>query len=266
MGSFGFQRNGSPPVIVASGAWYLARRFHRFAKRGRRQGFDFGGDSCVRFTLQLALAASDAVVDGVHQAAGLEKSVFSREITNSSRRGAVVFAARSPAQPPERLLVIWDGQETSLPLNVEDAHLLPPPARLEQMSADDMLWILAAADPSAAFRAWARDQQSPENFDADLDSATPVDLDPLRRHDLQATFLHRIRRRARILAPILSPRPRKSRVSQISPLNLPVPSCAPAVIRAESVQTSTDTKSVTAVWPPGTTRLRALPRETARAA
>ena len=117
---------------------------------------------------------------------------------NDSR--TVVTLRWSPAQPPERLLVFWDGQEAFLPLNVEDAHLLPPPVRLEQMSADDMLWILAAVDPSAAFRAWARDQQSSEYFDADLDSATPVDLDPLRRHDLQATFLHRIRRRARILA------------------------------------------------------------------
>jgi hypothetical protein len=37
-------------------------------------------------------------------------------------------------------------------------------------------------------------------FDAELDSATPIDLDPLRRYDLQTTFLHRIRRRARVLA------------------------------------------------------------------
>ena len=68
------------------------------------------------------------------------------------------------------------------------------------MSADDMLWILAAVDPSAAFRAWARQQQPSDLFDTDLDSATPVDLDPLRRYDLQTTFLHRIRRRARVLA------------------------------------------------------------------
>jgi hypothetical protein len=68
------------------------------------------------------------------------------------------------------------------------------------MSADDMLWILAATDPSAAFRAWARRQKEPGPFDEDVDSAAPADLDPLRRHDLRATFLHRIRHRARILA------------------------------------------------------------------
>ena len=112
----------------------------------------------------------------------------------------VVTLHWSPAQPPERLLVCWDDHEAFLPLNVEDAHLLPPPARLEQMSADDMLWILAATDPSAAIRAWARRRQPPDSFDPDLDSATPIDLDPLRRNDLHATFLHRIRRRARILA------------------------------------------------------------------
>ena len=113
---------------------------------------------------------------------------------------SVVTLLWSPPQPPDRLLVSWDGHEAFLPLNVEDARHLPPPARLEQMSADDMLWILAAADPSAAFRAWARGQQPSDWFDTNLDSATPIDLDPLRRHDLQATFLHRIRRRARILA------------------------------------------------------------------
>ena len=112
---------------------------------------------------------------------------------------SVVTLPWLPLQPPDRLLVSWDGEEAFLPLNVEDVQQLPPPARLEQMSADDMLWILAAADPSAAFRAWARDQQPSDRFDTDVDSATPVDLNPLRRHNLQVTFLYRIRRRARIL-------------------------------------------------------------------
>ena len=113
---------------------------------------------------------------------------------------SVVTLSWSPPQPPDRLLVSWDGQEAFLPLNVEDERQLTPPEQLEQMSADDMLLILAAADPSAAFRVWARNRQSSDGFDTDLDSATPIDLDPLRRHDLQATFLHRVRRRARILA------------------------------------------------------------------
>ena len=103
------------------------------------------------------------------------------------------------AQPPDRLLVRWAEGEAFLPLNVEDSRALPPPAKLEEMSADEMLWILATVDPSAAFRAWARRQQSSELFDDEVDSATPPDLDPLRRYDLQATFLHRIRRRARVL-------------------------------------------------------------------
>jgi hypothetical protein len=103
-------------------------------------------------------------------------------------------------QPPEKLLVRWPEGEAFLGLNVEDSRHLPPPAQLDQMSADEMLWILAATDPSAAFRAWAKRQQPSDLFDSDLDSATPVDLDPLRRYDLQSTFLHRIRRRARVLA------------------------------------------------------------------
>jgi hypothetical protein len=105
-----------------------------------------------------------------------------------------------PVQPPEKLLVRWEGCEAFMPLNVEEARALPAPAALEQMSADDMLLILAASDPSAAFRAWARRQGGIGSLDEDLDSATPIDLDPLRRYDLKATFLHRIRRRAAVLA------------------------------------------------------------------
>jgi hypothetical protein len=104
-------------------------------------------------------------------------------------------------EPPHKLLVRWETLEAFLPINVEDSRALPPPTQLQNMTADDMLMILAAADPSAAFRVWAK-KQSSENFDPDLDSATPADLDPLRRYDLKATFLHRVRRRARILAQV----------------------------------------------------------------
>ena len=105
-----------------------------------------------------------------------------------------------PAQPPQKLLVAWDGQEAFLPLNVDDQRELPVPAHLERMSADDMLGILAASDPSAAFRVWAR-QLEPVS-DGELDAAVPTDLDPLRKFDLHATFLHRVRRRARVLAQV----------------------------------------------------------------
>ena len=113
---------------------------------------------------------------------------------------AAVEIAWGPVQPPERLLVQWGEHEAFLPLNVEDSRRLPPPPQLENMSADDMLLILAASDPSGVFRVWARQQRTGSDFDTDLDSAVPVDLDPLRRYDLQATYLHRIRRRARVLA------------------------------------------------------------------
>ena len=106
-----------------------------------------------------------------------------------------------PAYPPDKLLVHWEGYEAFLPLNVDDSRALPPPVQLEEMSADDMLLILASVDPSAAFRAWAKQRKLfPDTFDPDHDSAAPIDLDPLRRYDLKATFLHRVRRRARVLA------------------------------------------------------------------
>ena len=113
---------------------------------------------------------------------------------------AVAELAWSQPQPPDKLEVRWGEQSAFMPLNVEDGRALPRPAQLDDMSADDMLQILAATDPSAAFRTWARRQKMPEGFDGDLDSATPIDLDPLRRYNLQETFLHRIRNRARVFA------------------------------------------------------------------
>ena len=105
-----------------------------------------------------------------------------------------------PVQPPQKLLVRWSAGEGFWPLNVEDAQQLPPPAELSEMSADDMLLILAASDPGAAFRIWTKRRQKGEPFDDELDTAIPTDLNPLRRYDLRSTFLRRIRSRARVLA------------------------------------------------------------------
>ena len=58
--------------------------------------------------------------------------------------------AWAPLYPPARILVRWasDGArlEAFMPLNVEDSRALPPPSGMENMSADDMLEILAASD------------------------------------------------------------------------------------------------------------------------
>ena len=140
----------------------------------------------------------------IHACGRDERELLNHSSWSDMGSPAVVSLNWPPLQPPDRLLISWDGLEAFLPLNVEDPQRLPPPPRLEQMSADEMLRVLAAADPSAAFRAWASRQQTSDTFDTDLDSATPSDLDPLRRHDLQATFLHRIRRRARMLAQLRS--------------------------------------------------------------
>ena len=135
----------------------------------------------------------------IHACGRDERGLLTESSWAKTGSRSVVTLQWPPPQPPDRLLVSWGRKEAFLPLNVQDGQQLPPPERLEQMSADDMLWILAAADPSSAFRAWARGEQTSESFDTDLDSATPIDLDPLHRHDLQSTFLHRIRRRARVL-------------------------------------------------------------------
>jgi hypothetical protein len=144
----------------------------------------------------------DHLPDDWHvNACGSEESeLLSASTWHKDGCSPVVELSWALTQPPEKLLVRWIDHEAFLPLNVEDSRDLPPPVQMEHMSADDMLLILAAADPSAAFRVWAKKQEPSDLFDADLDSAIPIDLDPLRRYDLQTTFLHRIRRRARVLA------------------------------------------------------------------
>lgn len=129
-----------------------------------------------------------------------EQELFESSRWTEAGRPAIAAADWEPPEPPDKLRVEWPEGVAFLPLNVSDQSALPPPSKLESMSAEDMLGILAASDPSAAFRLWAGRKGKKSDYDEDLDSASPVDLDPLRRHDLQKTFLHRIRRRARILA------------------------------------------------------------------
>jgi hypothetical protein len=135
------------------------------------------------------------------QACGKEKRILLAALDWEERQKPATIELEWPfAQPPEKLLVHWNDHGVFWAINVEDPKRLPAPEQLEKMSADDMLQILAASDPSAAYRIWSRKQRPENPFDADLDSGTPIDLDPLRRYNLQDTFLHRIRHRARILA------------------------------------------------------------------
>ncbi len=132
------------------------------------------------------------------------RQLFSAQNWKTNSNPSTIEIAWDSIYPPEKLLVRWAGNEAFMPINVEDSKHLPPPAELEHMTADDMLLILASADPSAAFRVWAKRQRPSDLFDTELDAATPPDLDPLHRYDLQVTFLHRIRRKARILAQLRS--------------------------------------------------------------
>jgi len=136
----------------------------------------------------------------IHATGYEETPLFSSIVWINNNSPEKIEIPWEPVQPPEKLLVQWEGKEVFMPMNVEDSHQLPPPPKLEQMTAEDILWILAATDPGAAFRAWAKKQQTSEIFDSDLDSAVPIDLDPLRRYNLENTFLYRIRYRARLFA------------------------------------------------------------------
>ena len=149
----------------------------------------------------LQLEPSELPNDWCVRPAGKDvRELLTSEAWRGAGRKSRVEIAWDAVQPPEKLLVQWEDKEAFLCLNVEDRRELPPPPQLENMTADDMLGILAASDPSAAYRAWAKSQQPDNQEEDELDSAIPVDLDPLRRYDLHATFLHRVRRRARILA------------------------------------------------------------------
>lgn len=116
-------------------------------------------------------------------------------------RERVVEIPWAAYEPPERLRIDWDDRHAFLPLNVADGMALPEPSELREMTADEMLAIIAASDPGAALRAWGRRRQPADpTTDPDLDAATPIDLDPLSRYRLTDTFLHRVRRRAHVMA------------------------------------------------------------------
>ncbi|MXZ69947.1 MAG: hypothetical protein F4Z04_00360 [Acidobacteria bacterium] len=138
----------------------------------------------------------------VHACGRDERELMTDAMWREAGQPNELVADWDAAQPPDRLLVRWAQEEAFVPLNVEDSRSLPPPPKLEEMTADEMLSILATGDPSAAFRVWARRQQSSELFDENVDAAMPPDLDPLRRYGLEATFLHRIRLRARVLGQV----------------------------------------------------------------
>ena len=167
---------------------FLAATFH--AGDDRRIAFRLAPDSLPASWTVTAIGGLD---DGT--------LVLSSEGWRAEGADSSPASPWTPLMPPERLRVEWDGFHAFLPLNVADAMSLPAPSELDSMTADDMLAIIAASDPGGALRAWAiRHQPTDPSIDDDLDSATPIDLDPLSRYRLGDTFLHRVRRRARVMA------------------------------------------------------------------
>jgi hypothetical protein len=137
--------------------------------------------------------AAGGMTDGQHVISATEWQLYGG--------GSAVEVAWPAYEPPERLRIDWADQHAFLPLNVADAMSLPEPSELREMTADEMLAIIAASDPGAALRAWGhRRQPADPTIDPDVDAATPIDLDPLSRYRLTDTFLHRVRRRAHVMA------------------------------------------------------------------
>ena len=99
---------------------------------------------------------------------------------------------------PTKLLVSWEDKQAFWTVNVEDQGSLPMPEEMATMSAHELMAILAASDASAALRACFRHRGLGEEHEQ-LDCALPAELNPLRRYDIRETFLHRIRRQARMM-------------------------------------------------------------------
>jgi hypothetical protein len=102
---------------------------------------------------------------------------------------------------PSKLLVSWENKQAFWTVNVEDQGSLPVPEEMANMSAYDLMAILGASDAGVAFRAWCRHHGLGDEDDQ-LDCALPAELDPLRRFNIRETFLHRIRRHARMMASV----------------------------------------------------------------
>ncbi len=130
----------------------------------------------------------------------LDERLLDNEAHAALGRRETVVARWLHPYAPSKLLVVWEDNQAFWPVNVEDPAELPAPRELEGMTAEDLLYLLAASDVSAAFRVLAGSKGTAEPAGAEeLDEATPPDLDPLRRYRLEDTFLHRIRQQARLL-------------------------------------------------------------------
>ncbi len=104
------------------------------------------------------------------------------------------------SDPPCYLLVAWENQTAYWTLNIADDRVLPAAPELGELNEDQLIAYLAAVDPGAVLRAALARASSSD--DEEIETVAAIDLDPLRRYDLQATFLHRVRRWARQFARI----------------------------------------------------------------
>ena len=156
-----------------------------------------GKNSAIVLSLQAAkLPDKWHILAGRHH----QSQLLDSDAHTSQGRPSQIEVKWSHNYAPGKLLVCWGDQQAFWSLNVQDQAALPLPDELESMTASDMMYILAASDSSNAFRAWARQLGGVADFDDDLDTAEPIDLDPLKRYNLQETFLRRVRRQARLLA------------------------------------------------------------------
>ncbi|MBK9278347.1 MAG: hypothetical protein IPM93_09250 [Candidatus Obscuribacter sp.] len=105
----------------------------------------------------------------------------------------------TPTEPPRTLSVSWADGTARWAVNVEDPRLLAAPIKLDEMSAENMLTLVASSNPGTAYHLYTKSPDHP-SVENDWDKASPSDLDPLRRYKINTTFLWRIRQRTKVLS------------------------------------------------------------------
>ncbi len=96
--------------------------------------------------------------------------------------------------PPTGLEVSWDGARARAwwPINIADAHALPPPDELRGLSLDALIHIVTSARPlKDALRQWMQRQRRLGTIQRD-ENGEP--LDPHKRVDTSGFLLQRTRR------------------------------------------------------------------------
>jgi hypothetical protein len=134
---------------------------------------------------------------GIHLAAG-EKPVLTRSEWQATGARSTYVIALSQQYLPMVVFVTWDHNQTPWAVLAEDRHGLPPGPELAQLRAQHLLDALANGRSLAQVLREELERQRADEEEKEKNNG--IDLDPLKRHEVQGSLL----RRGRALAVSLS--------------------------------------------------------------